>query len=77
MATKKTETELLDQRIVILMRGADVEIIDEWMFSRRMKSRGEAIRMLLAIGMNQVEKSRERADRKNIKIRAAREKRQP
>lgn len=43
--------EIKDQRIITLMTPSEVEAIDEWMFSNRIKSRGEAIRRLCQIGM--------------------------
>ncbi|WP_430439709.1 hypothetical protein [Shinella sp.] len=47
------EKELKDQRIPIMMTAAEVEAIDEWSFSNRIRSRGEAIRRLCKIGIHQ------------------------
>lgn len=43
--------ELKDQRVVTMMSPSELAAIDDWMFSRRMRSRGEAIRRLAQLGM--------------------------
>lgn len=48
---KKPEDELLDQRIAVMMRKSELDMLDDWMFSQRIRSRGEAIRRLLVAGM--------------------------
>lgn len=42
--------ELKDLRVVTMMSPSELEEIDEWMFSNRIRSRGEAIRRLCRIG---------------------------
>lgn len=49
--TKKPIEHLLDQRMVIMMSKAEIELIDDWMFSQRIRSRGEAVRRLVTAGM--------------------------
>lgn len=48
---KKTE------RVTILMAPAELERLDDWSFKHRIRSRGEAIRRLIEIGLEQVEKA--------------------
>jgi hypothetical protein len=43
--------ELKDQRIIVLMTPSELEAIDEWSFTSRIRSRGEAIRRLCQIGL--------------------------
>lgn len=50
-STKKPIEQLLDQRMVIMMSKAEIELIDDWMFSQRIRSRGEAVRRLVTAGM--------------------------
>lgn len=45
------EKELKDQRVPIMMKPSELEAIDDWMFGRRIRSRGEAIRRLTAAGL--------------------------
>lgn len=49
--TKKPIEQLLDQRMVIMMSKAEIDLIDDWMFSQRIRSRGEAVRRLVTAGM--------------------------
>lgn len=42
----KPVDELLNQRLVVMMSRAEIDAIDDWMFARRIRSRGEAIRQL-------------------------------
>ena len=39
-----------DQRIPILLTPKELERLDDWMFGRRIRSRGEAIRRLMEFG---------------------------
>lgn len=48
---KKNVSDLLDQRMVIMMSKAEIDLIDDWMFSQRIRSRGEAVRRLVTAGM--------------------------
>jgi len=44
-------TEPKDQRVVIMMTRSELKAVDDWSFARRIRSRGEAIRRLLASGL--------------------------
>ncbi|CUX41130.1 hypothetical protein CFBP6626_00360 [Agrobacterium tumefaciens] len=46
-----TEKELKDQRIPIMMSGSELAALDDWSFNNRIRSRGEAIRRLIQIGL--------------------------
>ena len=37
--------------MVIMMSKAEIDLIDDWMFSQRIRSRGEAVRRLVTAGM--------------------------
>jgi hypothetical protein len=50
-----------DQRVPILLTTSELERLDDWMFARRMRSRGEAIRQLMELGY---EHERAKAPRK-------------
>jgi hypothetical protein len=50
---KATGRELLDQRMVVMMSPSELKAIDDWGFERRIRSRGEVIRMLCQIGMTE------------------------
>lgn len=43
---------LKDQRIPIMMTGAELQAIDDWRFANRVGSRGEAIRQLISAGLS-------------------------
>ena len=40
------------ERIVVLMKGDEVAQLDEWMFTNRVRTRSEAIRQLIARGLD-------------------------
>jgi hypothetical protein len=44
-------TELRDQRVPLLMTASEVRAVDDWSFARRIRSRGEAIRTLIQLGL--------------------------
>jgi hypothetical protein len=44
-------TEPKDQRIPVMMTRSEVKAIDDWSFARRIRSRSEAIRQLVALGL--------------------------
>ena len=44
-------TPLKDQRIPVMMTAQEVAAIDDWMFAKRIRSRGEAIRQLVQLGL--------------------------
>jgi hypothetical protein len=48
---KKPVDDLMDQRVVVMMSKAELEMIDDWSFANRIRSRGEAIRRLVTAGM--------------------------
>jgi metal-responsive CopG/Arc/MetJ family transcriptional regulator len=43
--------EKKDQRIPVMMTAAEVKAIDDWSFTNRIRSRGEAIRQLVQRGL--------------------------
>ncbi|MGX9390540.1 hypothetical protein ACWX0K_06995 [Nitrobacteraceae bacterium UC4446_H13] len=45
------EKENKDQRVVTLMTPSELETIDDWMFKKRIRSRGDAIRRLCQMGI--------------------------
>lgn len=48
---KKTEGEVKDQRVPIVMSPSELQRLDDWMHTNRIRSRGDAIRRLCEIGM--------------------------
>lgn len=44
-------TDLKDQRIQVLMSEAELQLLDDWSFAKKIRSRGEAIRKLCRVGM--------------------------
>ena len=40
-----------DQRVPIMMTRSELKAVDDWSFARRIRSRGEAIRQLVALGL--------------------------
>ena len=40
-----------DKRIAMVMTASELRAIDDWSFERRIRSRGEAIRQLVALGL--------------------------
>lgn len=51
-----------DQRIPLLMSASELEAVDDWAFARRIRSRGEAIRRLVRLGLEKGGEARGRAD---------------
>lgn len=49
---KKPETELKSCRFVMMIAEADLAKVDDWMFARRLRSRGEAVRRLINLGLD-------------------------
>ena len=45
------EKEQRDQRVPVMMTKAELHALDDWSFARRIRSRGEAIRQLVALGL--------------------------
>jgi hypothetical protein len=42
--------QIRNQRVPILLTPSELERLDDWMFARRLRSRGEAIRILMELG---------------------------
>ena len=40
-----------DQRVPVMMTASELKAVDDWSFSRRIRSRGEAIRQLIQLGL--------------------------
>ena len=53
-----------DQRVPVMMSASEVKAVDDWSFERRIRSRGEAIRQLIHLGLE--------AARKPVATKAAR-----
>lgn len=53
------EKELKDQRIPIMMSNSELTALDDWSFKNRIRSRGEAIRRLIHIGLEVDQRSQE------------------
>jgi metal-responsive CopG/Arc/MetJ family transcriptional regulator len=43
--------ELKDKRVPLVMTASELKAIDDWSFERRIRSRSEAIRQLVALGL--------------------------
>lgn len=43
--------EQITERVTISMSPADLAVLDDWSFARRIRSRSEAIRQLVALGL--------------------------
>lgn len=51
MAKARDDGQLRDVRVPMFMAQADVDAIDDWRFAKRIGSRSEAIRQLVALGL--------------------------
>ena len=49
-----------DQRVTFMMTASELKAVDDWSFARRNRSRAEAIRQLLALGLKASEKDNKR-----------------
>lgn len=49
---KKTIDDLLNQRVAVMLSKAELDMIDDWSFANRIRSRGEAMRRLMAAGIS-------------------------
>ena len=49
-------TEIKDKRVPIVMAPSELKAVEDWRFARRISSRGEAIRKLIALGLKASEK---------------------
>ena len=45
-----------DQRVVMMMTRSELKAVDDWRFARRISSRGEAMRQLVASALKASEK---------------------
>lgn len=45
------DKELKDQRVAVMLTPSELEEIDEWAFHHRIRSRGEAMRILMRAGL--------------------------
>jgi hypothetical protein len=45
------EPELKSERVTTMMTPSEVKAIDDWSFESRIRSRGEAVRRLIALGL--------------------------
>jgi len=52
MVRPTTGPEPLDQRIQVMMAKGEVTAVDDWMFTNRVRTRSEAIRQLIARGLD-------------------------
>ena len=43
--------EPIDQRVALVMRASELREVDDWSFAHRIRSRGEAIRRLIKLGL--------------------------
>jgi hypothetical protein len=48
-----------DKRVLVMMTADEVKAIDDWSFERRIRSRGEAIRQLVRLGMKAAAKAKQ------------------
>ena len=53
-----SEAKLKTERITTMMSGAEVTAIDDWAFANRIRSRGEAIRQLIELGLKAADASK-------------------
>jgi metal-responsive CopG/Arc/MetJ family transcriptional regulator len=44
-------TEPKDQRVPVMMSVSELKALDDWAFEQRIRSRGEAIRQLIELGL--------------------------
>jgi len=50
------QAEPKSQRVVMMMTPSELRAVDDWRFARRISSRGEAMRQLVAFGIEASEK---------------------
>jgi hypothetical protein len=56
MTPKPDANELKDQRVHLLMSASELKAVDDWSFANRIRSRGEALRQLVALGLKAASK---------------------
>lgn len=47
----RMNTERRDEKVPVLFTASELKVIDDWSFAHRIRSRGEAIRQLIALGL--------------------------
>src|SRR4029077_19304985 len=52
-----TMSEMKTERITTMMTPSEVKVIDDWAFANRIRSRGEAIRRLIDLGLGKARSS--------------------
>lgn len=52
---------LKSERVTIMMSPSELKTIDDWSFAQRIRSRGEAIRRLIALGLEAAPRQKEKA----------------
>lgn len=62
------EKELKDQRIPIMMSNSELTALDDWSFKNRIRSRGEAIRRLIHIGLEVDQRSQELFEQSDLAL---------
>jgi metal-responsive CopG/Arc/MetJ family transcriptional regulator len=45
------ESKLRSERVTIMMSPGELKTVDDWSFQQRLRSRGEAIRQLIELGL--------------------------
>lgn len=53
--------EIKTERITVLMSASELKQLDDWSFDQRIRSRGEAIRQLIALGLEAAARQKEKA----------------
>jgi hypothetical protein len=44
-------SELRNQRVPVMMTASELKAVDDWSFAQRIRSRGDAIRRLIQVGL--------------------------
>ena len=55
--------ERKDVRVTLMMSESEVEAVDDWGFAHRIRTRAEAIRQLIELGLKEADASRELKER--------------
>ena len=58
----ESSPEPKDKRIPFVMTASELKAVEDWRFARRISSRGEAIRQLVALGLKASEKQGKQVD---------------
>jgi hypothetical protein len=57
------DDELKTERVTTMMTPSEVKAVDDWSFAQRIRSRGEAIRRLIELGLSSSSTSSEQSTR--------------